>query len=269
MVLLPGCACCGCSYPYIDSRPYSGDYVSSVEVVCESSGQDAYWSYGVRTPNAFCVCQPLSGGYITTRGSASYKPANGVFSLSGYPSGSSHILSFQSANIVLQIELFFQGSTRFVLQGSTILGVNTVGTYPPGQDERFCAQLYDLSHFSYGTRHLYGFSLQQTCNDLQYSATAILPVSHSTLVDYQPLVVNTPSTQNPVLQFGFFTYTDIQQIASDTSSVDSYYGTACGTPAVVTYGPSFGVPGQGYSAPFAISSIKVFYNNGTFMELLP
>jgi hypothetical protein len=257
-MLLPGCVCCGCQYPFKASTV-------SVEVTVESTGMDVYWGGGVQSDGAVCPCNVASGTYTTTQGAGSYKPPSGVFSLSQFLPGS-NIFVYEDTLVQIRINLFASGTERFLLQGATIPRRGAAAQWPTIDCQLGVPDMRPISGPGSLILGTYGFNVSQSCSGLAYTCNA--PWSPGVAGHSTPTVTQCPTASNPFVEFGFSTYVPAKNVAAMEAAHTANTG-GCAAP-VTTIGYEGGTAGTAQPATFKITSIKVFYNDGTpDLELLP
>jgi hypothetical protein len=250
MVLLPGCACCGCVYPLTAST-------TSVEVTVESTGTDVYWAYGLQSSSAFCACS-AAGDFTTRRGGAAYKPPAGVFSLSSAGSG---LFFYNQQDMEISVQLSSTGATRFSL-ASYAVGTRTLFT----NFNDFChPSVLDFGDPAGSLGRAYRCDLSQSCVTGDYSCAASRVTSLSGFP--LPSVSQCPAPGSAFAEFSLATYAAPKNVAAAEASHNALTGN-CSPPTRTDWSDS-GTPDTVYASSFKITSIKVLYSGGApALELL-
>ena len=255
MVLLPGCVCCGCEYPYKAST-------AGVEVTVESTGADVYWGLGVQSTVSACPCSVAAGTYGRVEGYGSYRPPSGVFSLAQFSGGN---FRYEDSLVFLSITLFSSGADRFSFQANTVPRVITFRTYPGVDCTAGIPDMRPPSGAGVLLSGTYGCSISQSCSERLYTCAA--PWSPAISGYSTPTVNQCPTSASPFAEFGFSTYAQAKDVAASEAA---WASTVPGCGAVSTVGYEGGTAGTAQPATFKITSIKVLYSDGTpDLELMP
>jgi len=274
MVLLPGCGCCGCACQY--PLKYSTD---SVEVVIESTGTDAFYSWASNMRD--CQCSGIVGSYYRGEGWASYKPPSGTYSLSldgnissVFVGGSSYAsygqYAYSDGLIDLRVELVGcspgQNGITFRLGGETCTLSGYGATWSFNGFNTFCAGLPNYATAPrIGVNPAYNFLVDFSCaNNVYTSSASRRPVYGQFGYGYPlPSVTHNPTENARYAEFGVWTWMpDPTQSKTNWQSSSQTSLAGCG-PAVFTDGPQSGAFNSATAASVKISRVTVKYNDGT------
>lgn len=242
MVLLPGCGCCGCNFPWKST-------ISSVDITVQSTGTDVYWSWGANGTLYQCAT-----GYYSVGSAFSYKPPSGVYSLVAYGGAR---FGYESGDISILIDLAFtqQAATKFSLAVRTGAYGGLSVLHTAGSSA--CYALASLAPgwlpFTYRF-DAYECRLDQSCVTGLYSCSSSkLTYSGGWL---SPSVVQTPQGDGSPAEFSLSTWTGAKN--KQQATIPTFAGQI-----VFTDGPENASDNTAYSASLKVTNIVVKYNDGT------
>lgn len=259
MVLLP-CSNCCCDYPYTGA-------VSEVEVVTESTGSDAYWSFGANGPT--CATKPGGGArYEDAFGQAAYAPRAATYSLSYggintvFQNGQTYVeralYAYTDGYVSLAVYLYGSVPSPPTPYRARI-GVSTVAFKSDRLLSFGAASGVDIPDYSTGTGSTffaYGFSVDQVCDERSFSC-ATSPYNPSSPW-IAASIIHTPTQDETYAEFGASTY-----VKTALSEKNVWFPPlGCGGPAAFTDGASTGTQGTAVAATLKIARVTVKYSDG-------